>query len=246
MMKQWWTPRTSLESPRRCPQPTTATAVTRRAVRSLTRPGAAESGGRDGQVDDPWPFLNKFYRCISVTKVCNLKRANYFTMNYQCRLCTGKKIILHANSSGRTTLTRHIHTFHPSEKDQFQKLLEGNIRRYGRGTAKKTEAEKTSKQPSVSKLFCQAATSGTCKTGDMVSQGEIDDAVIKWVVETGQSCHSVEEPAFINLISVKLKRHMSKTHKKLNVSLTLSDDYCPASQKCYQQGNLDGKDGQQA
>ena len=149
---------------------------------------------------DPWPYLHHNFLFMSAGKGTNSKDAGYLKLVYERQLCKPKKAILHCNSSSRGSLARHIQSHHKDQAADFAKLLQCNIRKGGR-PSKKMAADLARKdtQPSVTTLFQGGRSSS--RSADLVSQSKLDEAVVRFVVQSGQPFQIIEDASFINLVS---------------------------------------------
>ncbi len=155
---------------------------------------------------DPWPYLHEYFLFKSATE-----GANGLKVEYKCKLCPGgKPKIVAAHNSTRANLIRHVGKFHPNKKADLEKLITLNTMKKGR-PFKTMPRLGENEQPPISK-FCSSKGSSASNTA-WVPQLNVDQAVLRFIVETFQPFHIVEEESFINLVQTlqPSKEVMSRT-----------------------------------
>ncbi len=149
---------------------------------------------------NPWPFLKDFFQLVSATRMNH--HDNKVHLTFKCKLCpsTKKKNRHQTNSTSRGNLEKHIQACHQLYVGQFRKLLQQHSKRKlksDRPSLALTSSQEQDSQPSVASFFKGGGGKG------WVTQASVDKAIVKFVVESSQPFHIVEEESFIHLVRKK-------------------------------------------
>ena len=159
---------------------------------------------------NPWPWVADFFHYLGAEKA---KTGASTNLLFRCQLChkNGSKRTVKANTTSRANLKSHIKLNHGSSFAQFEEMCSSNTRKR---PAKTTVDEDV--QPSIAPFFQpKGAQAKSGARGDWVTQAQVDDAIFKFVMETGQSFHVVEEPSFQALIKTLQPNKEVMGRKKL-------------------------------
>ncbi len=161
---------------------------------------------------DPWPYLHEFFLFKSATE-----GVNGLKVEYKCKLCPGERPkIVAVHTSSRANLARHVAKFHPTKKADLEELMAVNTMKRGRRNKNMPKVAEDEQQP-ISHFFSPSGSS-TSKVS-WVPQLNVDQAVLRFIVETFQPFHVVEEESFINLVQTLQPSKEVMSRNKLRTRL---------------------------
>ncbi len=162
--------------------------------RSTPPPALPEA--RSGEKDcDPFPFLKDYFQFQKATRGPDGK----FNVTYRCKFCEKSSRPIKIHETTKSNLFRHMKAHHQSKFKDFSKVVEENHKRRSKKSAHQLSSQEMEHQPSVA-AFLQSKGGETSKKG-WITQSDLDSAIVKFIVDTGQSFHIVEEDSFISMVS---------------------------------------------